>query len=208
MITMKRYEGRNLEDVVRQAAVDKKVSADELKYFVIEEKAGGLFGIGSKAVIEAYCQEDIRLFIIDYLKQYFGNINLPAEVTCERAEDNSFKVNINAENNAILIGKNGQTLEAIKNVVNAAANAQFKCHVYMNVDVNGYKEEHFEKLKATVEKIAKTVAKTHVSARLGDLTSEERKIVHQHLSTMPHIRTESEGDSNNRRLKIIFDKNK
>lgn len=204
---MKRYEAKNVDDAVRNAVADKKCTVEELKYTVIEEKPGGLFGIGAKAIIEAYTMNDIEEFIKNYLNQYFANLNMPAEIYVSR-EENNFKVVINAENNAILIGKNGQTLESIKNVLNSAANAQFKCHVYLSLDVNGYKEERNEKLKATVEKIAKTVAKTHVSARLGDLTAEERKIVHQHLNAMPHIRTESEGDGNNRRLKIIFDKDK
>ena len=205
---MKKYEARNLDDAIRAAANDKHCSAEELKYFVLEEKAGGLFGIGAKAVIEAYCIDDVEQFIDEYLTSYFNNLNMPVDVIINREENNSFKVFVNAENNAILIGKNGQTLDAIKNVLNSAANAQFRSHIYMTLDINGYKEERNEKLKNTVEKIAKTVAKTHVSARLGDLTAEERKIVHQHLNNMPHIRTESEGDGNNRRLKIIYDKDK
>ena len=129
---------------------------------------------------------------------------MPVEVIVNRSENNEFKIIINADNNAILIGKNGQTLEAIKTIVNAAANATFRCHIHLSVDINGYKEERYEKLKQTVERIAKTVVKTKVSARLGDLTSDERKIVHQHLSEMPHVKTESEGEGNNRRLKIIY----
>lgn len=205
---MIRVEGKNLEDALKNAAELKKVTVEELKYFVIEEKAAGLFGLGGKAVIEVYTMDDIRIFIEEYLQKYLTNLNMDADVIVNRNEDNSFKVIVNAKNNAILIGKNGQTLEAIKNVVNAAANAQFKCHVYMTVDINGYKEERYEKLKATVERIARTVVKTRVSARLGELTSDERKIVHQHLNGMPHIRTESEGDGNDRRLKIIYDENK
>ena len=205
---MIRVEGKNVEEALKNAAEQKGVSVEELKYFVIEEKAAGLFGIGGKAVIEAYVMSDIQHFIEDYLQTYFKNLEMDAEVTVTRNEDNSFKVIINADNNAILIGKNGQTLESIKTVVNAAANAQFKCHVYMTVDINGYKEERYEKLKATVERIARTVVKTRVSARLGELTSDERKVVHQHLNGMPHIRTESEGDGNDRRLKIIYDENK
>ena len=205
---MNRYEGKTVDDAVRAACDDKHVTADKLKYTVIEEKQGMLFGIGSKAVIEAYCPADIRDFIQQYLEKYFSNIGMPVEVITNMDDEGNYSVIINAENNAILIGKNGQTLEAIKTVTNAAANAQFKCRVHMSVDVNGYKEERYEKLRQTVERIAKTVVKTKVSARLGELTSDERKVVHQHLSTMPHVRTESEGDGNNRRLKIIYDKNK
>ena len=205
---MKKYEAKNLDEALKAAATDKHVKIEDLKYYVLEEKPGGLFGIGSKAIIEAYTFNDVRDFIESYLKQYFDNIGMNVELIVNKLDDNSFNVIVNANNNAILIGKNGQTLEAMKTVLNAAANAQFKCHVHMSVDVNGYKEERYEKLKSTVERIAKTVVKTHVSARLGDLTNDERKIVHQHLSNMAHIRTESEGDGNNRRLKIIYDRDK
>jgi spoIIIJ-associated protein len=205
---MKKYEAKNLDEALKAAAADKRVKIEDLKYYVLEEKPGGLFGIGSKAIIEAYTFNDVRDFIESYLKQYFENIGMNVELIVNKLDDNSFNVIVNANNNAILIGKNGQTLEAMKTVLNAAANAQFKCHVHMSVDVNGYKEERYEKLKSTVERIAKTVVKTHVSARLGDLTNDERKIVHQHLSSMAHIRTESEGDGNNRRLKIIYDRDK
>ncbi len=204
---MQKYEAKTVEAAVQLACEEKGVSTEDLKYFVIEEKAPGIFGIGGKAVIEAYCQNDVEEFIKNYLTTYFENINMNVDLSITRRE-NCFDVVINADNNAILIGKNGQTLEAIKTVTNAAANAEFRCHVYMTLDVNGYKEEHYEKLRVQVEKIAKTVQKTKVSARLGDLTSDERKVVHQHLSTMPHIRTESEGEGNNRRLKIIYDKDK
>ena len=59
-----------------------------------------------------------------------------------------------------------------------------------------------------VDRIAKTVVKTKVSARLGAMTSEERKVVHQYLSNFPKVRTESEGEGANRRLKIIYDDKK
>lgn len=200
---MKKYEGKTLDDVLAQASQDKNCPVEELKYFVLEEKQGRLFGIGSKAVIEAYCANDIRDFIIEYLETYFNNIGMPVEVLVKK-EDECYRVNINAKNNAILIGKNGQTLESIKNVLNASANATFKCHVYISLDINGYKEERYDKLRSTVERIAKTVIKTKVSARLGELTADERKVVHQHLSGMSNIKTESEGEGALRRLKISY----
>ena len=201
---MQKFEAKSVEEALKEACRVKGVTLDELKYYVIEEKPGGLFGIGSKGVVEAFTYNDVQQFLEQYVTAYFNNINMPVEGIVNRSENNEFKIIINADNNAILIGKNGQTLEAIKTIVNAAANATFRCHIHLSVDINGYKEERYEKLKQTVERIAKTVVKTKVSARLGDLTSDERKIVHQHLSEMPHVKTESEGEGNNRRLKIIY----
>jgi spoIIIJ-associated protein len=200
---MNRYEGKSVEEAISVACREKNVDSSELVYYVVEEKAGGLFGIGAKAVIEAFAQKDVEDFIYHYLEQYFNNINMKCDIMISREED-SYLVKLDAQNNAVLIGKAGQTLQSITNVTKAAASAEFRRHVNLLIDVNNYKEERYEKLKAMVKKIAKTVEKTKVSARLGQMTNDERKVVHQYLSTFPHIRTESEGEGNNRRLKIIY----
>ncbi|MBE6103716.1 MAG: KH domain-containing protein, partial [Erysipelotrichaceae bacterium] len=110
---MKKYEAKNLDEALKAAAADKHVKIEDLKYYVLEEKPGGLFGIGSKAIIEAYTFNDVRDFIESYLKQYFDNIGMNVELIVNKLDDNSFNVIVNANNNAILIGKNGQTLEAM-----------------------------------------------------------------------------------------------
>ena len=56
---MKSYTGKNLEEVLKQAAEDKGVSVEELTYNVTEETSGFL-GLGSKTTITAYCRNDIR----------------------------------------------------------------------------------------------------------------------------------------------------
>lgn len=206
---MNRYEGKTLDDAILAAAADKKSIKEDVTYYVVEEKQPGFLGLGAKVVIEAFIAEDIRDFIDDYLTRYFKGIELPCDVIVTMSEDKHFfKVILNAENNAILIGKNGQTLQSIANVVKNAANAQFKRRVNMSVDVNGYKEERYEKLKEMVDRLAKTVIKTHVSVKIDHVTADERKIIHQHLSDTPHIRTESEGEGQRRCLKIIYDHNK
>ena len=57
-------------------------------------------------------------------------------------------------------------------------------------------------------RIAKTVLRTKIAATLDPLPNDERKVIHQYLSEMKFIRTESVGERNERRLKIIYDKNK
>ncbi|HPW53643.1 MAG TPA: Jag N-terminal domain-containing protein [Erysipelotrichaceae bacterium] len=204
---MKRYEAKTVEEAIELACADKRVSRENLNHFVIEEKPGGIFGIGAKAIIEAYCLKDIENFIFDYIKQYFENINMACDIVVESDEE-GFEVKLNADNNAVIIGKAGQTLQAITNVVKGAASSKFKRHINLLIDVNNYKEERYEKLKSMVGRVAKTVQRTKVSARLGQITNDERKIIHQYLSTFTNIKTESEGEGNNRRLKIIYDSKK
>lgn len=204
---MRSYEAKTVEEAVKKACADRGVTETELTYFVKEEKAGGLFGIGAKARIEAYIQSDIAEFVREYIAKYFENIGMNCDIEAGFKEEVVY-VELNADNNAVLIGKAGQTLQAITNVVKAATSAEFKRHINLLIDVNGYKEDRYEKLKSMVGKIAKTVVKTKVSARLGQMTNDERKVIHQFLSTFPHVRTESEGEGANRRLKIIYDETK
>lgn len=201
---MNKYEGKTLEEAVELACNDKKVEKENLVYFVVEENPGGLFGIGAKTIIEAFCQKDVQEFIKNYLENYFTNLGVNCDVFIDY-KDNCNRVRLDCENNAIIIGKAGKTLQSINTVVKAAASAEFKRRINVLIDVNNYKEERYEKLKEMVARIAKTVQKTKVSARLGQMSNDERKIIHQYLSTFPHIRTESEGEGAERRLKIIYD---
>lgn len=203
---MDRYVGKNREEALTNAAKAKGCTVEELTYNVLEEKQG-LFGLGSKVEIEAYFDGDIEKFIVAYLNQYFEDINMEVNVTCAK-EDYFFKVELEAENNAILIGKNGKTLQDINTVVKAAASSKFKKRVMVVSDINGYKEEKYQKECAMALRVAKTVQRTKVNASLDPMPNDERKAVHSYLVNMPKIRTISEGEGKDRHIVIVYDANK
>ena len=203
---MERYVGKNREEALANAAKAKGCTVEELTYNVLEEKQG-IFGLGSKVEIEAYFDGDIAKFIVDYLNTYFEGINMNVEVTCAK-EDYYFKTELNAENNAILIGKNGKTLQDINTVVKAAASSKFKKRVIVVTDINGYKEEKYHKECAMALRVAKTVQRTKVNATLDPMPNDERKAVHSYLVNMPKIRTVSEGEGKDRHIVIVYDPNK
>ncbi len=203
---MKRYSGKTLEDCLAQATKDLGVDAQALRYTKTEEKTGFL-GMGTLVTIEVTGPEDIVAFIQDYLETYFKNISLDVNVMVKQEED-GFGVMLDAENNAILIGKSGQTLQSINTVVKSAVNSHFKGRYNVLVDINNYKQDRYEKVKALADRIARSVLRSKTAATLDPLPNDERKVIHQYLSEMPHIRTESVGEGNQRRLKIVYDKNK
>ena len=68
------------------------------------------------------------------------------EVSIDVVDDGEyFRVNLDAENNAILIGKNGQTLQAVNTVLKSASSSEFKRRIGVLIDINGYKEEKYQK---------------------------------------------------------------
>ena len=203
---MNTYTGKNVEDALKKAADDKRVTVRELTYKILEE-SNGFFGIGSKAVISAYCRKDICLFIKAYLDKFFTGIQ--KQVDIEVQEENDFyTVTLNADNNAILIGKNGQTLHSINDVIQLAASGQFKRKVRVLTDVNGYKEEKYQKLCALAMRVAKTVQNSKTDAVLDPMPADERKAIHQCLAKIKGISTVSEGEGHQRRLKIIYNPEK
>lgn len=200
---MKKYTGKSLEEVLQNIANEANCSIEEITYQIEEEKAGFL-GVGKEVTISAYTKKDIKDFIYDYLMQYFDNIEMEITLEIEEPESNFYKVILNASNNAILIGKNGMTLQAINTVLKAAVSGNFKKRISVLVDVNGYKEEKYQKECQLASRVAKTVQRTKTDATLDPMPNDERKAIHNHLSGWEHIRTESEGEGKDRRLKICY----
>jgi Predicted RNA-binding protein len=202
---MQRIEGKTLEEVLSGYASSRGVEESDITYFIVEEKKG-LLGIGNKVIVDLYCKKDIVDFLYNYLGSYFNGIELDTEIDI-RVENDSFKIMLNAENNAILIGKAGQTLQALNTITRAAASSTFKKRVHILIDVNNYKSDRYSKVKAYARNVAKTVQTTRVTATLDSMPNDERKVIHQYLTTMKNIRTESVGEGRDRRLKIIYVEN-
>jgi spoIIIJ-associated protein len=203
---MKSYSGKNLEDLLQSVAREKGVKVEDLTYFVTEEKPGFL-GFGASVTAEIYGLNDVRDFLKDYLDRFFKSLEQDVEVEVIQETD-AFRIMLNAENNAILIGKNGQTLTSINTVVRAAVNSSFKRRFNVMIDINNYKVDRYDKVMQIAARVARTVQRTKISATLDPMPNDERKVVHQFLSEMKNIRTESEGEGINRRLRILFDRNK
>ena len=196
------YTAKNLDDALREACIKKDCRIDELTYNVLEENKGFL-GIGSSVKIEAYCLNDVKEFLFDYLGNFFTNANIECSVEIFQKDD-SFTIMLDAENNAVLIGKNGKTLQAINTVVKSAVNSEFKRKFKILVEINNYKQERYSKLKSMAIRIAKNVSRTKVDASLDPMSNDERKVIHQALANFKHIKTESEGEGLNRHLVIKY----
>lgn len=202
---MEKFTAKNLSEAISNAASSKNVSVEELVYEVVEEKKG-ILGIGTSVTIEAYCLNDVKEFLFDYLGDFFTGINKDAEVEITQIED-GFKVSINSENNSALIGHNGKTLTAINTVVKGAVNNYFRKRFNVIIDINNYKDVRYKKVKAMAIRIAKNVRRTKIDAVLDPMPNDERKVIHQTLTDFKNIKTESEGEGRNRHLKIMYVEN-
>ena len=113
---MKQYTGKTLDDVLNTITSSCGCELKDVTYEVISEEKH-LFGIGNSVTVEAYTPNDIKEFIFDYLGAYFTELNqgVSIEIIIEKQADetNLYRVVLDAENNAIIIGKNGNMIKEI-----------------------------------------------------------------------------------------------
>ena len=110
--------------------------------------------------------------------------------------------NIHTDENPLLIGAHGKTLDALQVLVRNLLQTYTKELLVVNVDVGGYRENRKHQLEVLATKIAKEVAKTKVPVKLKPMSSYERRIIHNKLSEWRDVYTESEGEGTERCLVI------
>ena len=174
-------------------------------YEVTLEKKG-LFS--KKVEIKAYCFQTVIDFVQNYLKTILTDMNLELVEVEMNVQDGRIKANLNTDHNPILIGKGGAILRAINVIVKNAVLNTFKKRYEVDVDINNYKASRYEKVEKMAIRFARNVQRSHVDMKLDPLPADERKVMHQAISQMNYVRTQSVGEGKNRCLTIIYDENK
>lgn len=197
---MKEYSGKSIEDIIEVVALEKGIAKSLVYYHVLEEKE-------DEVTLNIFTDNDIMDFIYDYIETFFENLNQEVYVDI-RYSDGMYRIFVDAKNNAVVIGKGGQTLQAFTNVIRSATNAHFKKHIKIVMDVNNYKANRYEKVESMVYRIAREVQESKIDAKLDFLPSDERRVVHHYLNGMENISTKSVGEGKERRLVISYVENK
>ena len=196
------YNGKSIEEVLKNISIEKKCDVEDITYNTIDEKKG-ILGLGNSITVEAYTNNDVKEFIFDYLGNYLTESNIETSIEI-RVKEGQYKVILDTDSNPLIIGHNGKTLNAINVVLKNACNNYFNNHFQIMVDVGKYKEDKYYRIVKTAIKTAKNVIKTKIDASLEPMSNDERKVIHQKLQEFKNIKTESEGEGVNRHLVIKY----
>ena len=138
------------------------------------------------------------------LQRFIDFITSDAQITTEiKAQRILFKVE--GGNSGMLIGKRGQTLEAIQYLVEKIVNKQNEQRFRVLVDVEGYLKTRKTNLQNMAGRMAEKAQRTMKPVTIGQMNAYDRRTVHLHLKTNPAVRTQSVGEGYYRKL-IIFPK--
>lgn len=142
----------------------------------------------------------------DLLRRIVDFITTDSEIKAEKSGDR-IVYNVQGGNPAILIGKRGQTLEAIQYLVEKIVNKNSDQRIRIQVDVEDYLANRKANLRGLAERLAEKAKRTGKPATIGQINSHDRRIVHMALKDDSGVRTQSMGDGFLRKLVIFPKKN-
>lgn len=227
MMTTVERTGKTVEEAVASALKELQVTEDRVTVEVLEQPKSGLFGlIGARpakvavtliekeeAIVEETVISDTTESTVTdgndpiavgkaFLTDVFAKMNLT--VTIEQADRaDSVLFDLKGDDLGILIGRHGQTLDALQYLTNLAANKGVdEGRVRIVLDVEDYRKRREETLIRLAQRLANKVKRRNQRIVLEPMSRHERKIIHMALQDDPQIATYSEGEEPYRKIVI------
>ena len=155
------------------------------------------------------CHDEKSEQIRAFLKGLLEHMDSAAEVKVYESEKGRYKVFLEGEKLGALIGRRGETLDAIQQLTNYSINrGSEKNRARVQVDAENYREKREQSLERLAEKVAGKVTKYRRNITLEPMNAYERHVIHTALQDTPSVTTFSIGTEPNRRVVVSYDRTK
>ncbi len=198
-MNIKEFVGKTKEEAINKALEELGVEEENLLY-KIEEVKGKLFKAATVKV-KAVTINDVSEYLKSYLNELLTNMNIEANYEVY-VREGRISIKMFSSQNSILIGKNGQTLKALTNILKQVVYKDMEVYPYIILDVEDYKEKQEKRLERLAKNIAREVRTTGVEVAMDNMNSYERRIVHNVLAKYEDLSTNSEGEEPNRHIVV------
>lgn len=192
------FEDKTIDEAKNKALKELNINEENIIIINKTEKNGL---IKKSASIELVTVDEIINYLKDSLNEILSLMGIEANYEVRRRE-NRIEIKIFSDNNAILIGKNGRTMQSLQTIIRFILKNHVSSDLSVMLDVENYKEKRNRNIEYLAKKIARDVAKTKVETKLDNMNSYERRIVHNILSDNKYVYTVSEGEEPNRHVII------
>lgn len=198
---MLEFEAKTLDEALQNASKQLNLPVEKIKYKVESEV---------KSLFKKYCKisilevSDAPTYAVSYLEKILESLNLKAEISTKTV-DNILHIDMISDDDASrIIGKNGETLKALNELVRTALFNRFEQHISVLLNINNYKDHKYDKLESLAKRVANSVRRTKMTVELDPMPSDERRVIHNILSTEPNIKTISVGTGKTRHITIQY----
>ncbi|MDD2562546.1 MAG: protein jag [Eubacteriales bacterium] len=137
-----------------------------------------------------------------FLQDVTGLMGVPVAVHVSRDEEGNVLANMAGDAQGILIGRRGETLDALQYLTSLKVNHNREEYIRVNLDSEGYRQRREDALVRLANRMANRAKRTGRRVRMEPMNPYERRILHSALQSFPGIATHSEGEDPNRRVII------
>ena len=195
MIKVYNYVGQTEDECKLKCIEELDVYACDIITKTVEEE--------NEVKVDIIKKEDVINYIKDYIQNVAKSMNLEMNLEVRESED-IFSVVMISNNNSILIGKEGRTLNSLQLLIRQAIQNETGFNIKVNLDASNYRAKKIKYFEYDIKNIVREVQKTKLDIKLDPMNSYQRRIVHSLVSNYDNIETESIGEEPNRCVVIKY----
>ena len=198
------FKAKTVEEAITAASLEFGVASEDLDYEVVEKGSAGFLGLGSKpAIINAKKKDSFLDDINEYLENLFKAMDIETEIKIDYdAEASLMNIDIEGPDMGILIGKRGQTLDALQYLISLYVNKKTESYIRVKLDTENYRVRRKDTLENLARNIAFKVKRTRRSFTLEPMNPYERRIIHTSVQKVRGATSWSEGENASRHVVI------
>ncbi len=197
---------KTVQEAIELALAELKLSKDEANIEIIEEGSKGLFGLGAKdAVVQVTSNVSPENRARTFLEDVFACMGMRIEMDIT-FEEKVMKIDLSGDNMGIIIGKHGDTLDALEHLVSLTVNRGDGDYVKVVLDTENYREKRRQTLVRLAENLSASVINNKKKIMLEPMSAGERRIIHSTLQSNKLVDTYSIGEEPHRRVVIALKK--
>ena len=198
-------EGNDLEDALAAASERLGIGRNDLEYRVVDSDVGGIFGLFKKRkiTIRAWQKDSGRSLLAadQFLLGILSRMGIDARVTVRETAE-GITLNIDGDRGEIIIGKRGQTLDALQYITNRCFQRDQSQNTRVVLDCEGYRRKREQIITRMAQNIARRVKRTGKPIAAQPMDSSERRLFHLALKSDRDLSTESHGEGDKRRVVV------
>lgn len=196
-------QGKTLDEAVQKGIEELGISKEEAEVEVLEVGESGLMGRirGKNAKVRVKMKDARASRLQEVTGEILRLMQIDADVLLDGQEGN-FRIEIASEGaDGLLIGRRGETLEALQHIVHRIV-AGGNGPLFISVDVSGYRERRRHYLESKARELASVALSQRREVFSEPLTAGERRIFHSALAEFPHVQARALGEGTHRKISI------
>ncbi|GGA70396.1 RNA-binding cell elongation regulator Jag/EloR [Ornithinibacillus halotolerans] len=195
--------GQTVDEAVQSALEQLNTSRDQVEIDIIDEGKKGILGVfgAKRAIVKVRLAKNPVQEAEKYILNVIKNMNIEVDIKTT-VKDNHVTYELSGDKIALLIGKRGQTLNALQYLIHLVVNKEGNKYFTVTLDAEGYRERRRETLETLALRMADKAKRFNKKVALEPMPAYERKIIHSVLQDKNDVSTYSDGVEPHRHVVI------